>query len=175
MSGIDVLDSSSGVILPRALAAFSYESGWMKNFTLGGVFLGSEFNFKLGELWHIADAIQNCGYSFESICWVADLVFLQVFHLAGVGSEVLWEGCLVAKLCWQVDASIFEVNKEEWLLFVFQLYFILSKDVLGHAHRLSVSLNERVGVRVLREVKTVDLVGLRVVAGNYGLARQVDV
>ncbi len=58
MSGIDVLDSSSGVILPRALAAFSYKSGWMKNFTLSGVFLGSEFNFKLSKLLLIADAVQ---------------------------------------------------------------------------------------------------------------------
>ena len=87
---VGVLDFSACVVIPGSFTLLCDEIGRMQNFALSCVLLGSKFDFELSKFGLVADSAKNISYSFESVSGVADLIFLQVFHLSSVRRKVLW-------------------------------------------------------------------------------------
>lgn len=64
---------------------------------------------ELGGVHNLVDGIDDPGHP---LFGVRDFVFLQVPHLAGIGSEVFGQGSIPTELHRQVNASVSEVDKE---------------------------------------------------------------
>jgi hypothetical protein len=91
-----------------------------------------QLDFPLVELARIHDLVDQLADAFHTLGRVGNFEFLKVLHLASVTCEIFRQRGISAAFWREVEASIPEIYKKEWLVLIHEINFVLSLQVLNH-------------------------------------------